>query len=373
MSKKNAIIQTSIFLIFIFAFFILNLLLPDREFSERENRYLAQIPDFSLNELFFGKFTSNFESYTTDQFAFRDAWTTLKARSELTIGKKENNGVYLCDGDVLIERYESPDMEKMDTNIDAINKLVQNVDIPVYFALIPGAADIWSHKLPNNAPNDSQKELVDMVYSQVSANTVDVWSVLNEHRDEYIYYRTDHHWTSLGAYYGYTALMTAMGLDYNHLSSYSPRTVTESFYGTVYSTSGISWVKPDSIDIFVESYEDLEIINYPSGSPVDGTLYNESFLDKKDKYAMFLGGNTPLLQIDTGNDDAPSLLIVRDSYIDSQIPFILDSFSEIHIIDLRYYKPSLKNYIDENAIDNVLVCYSVNNFSTDSYIFQLGY
>jgi hypothetical protein len=98
-------------------------------------------------------------------------------------------------------------------------------------------------------------------------------------------------------------------------------------------------------------------------------LYDESFLDKKDKYSMFMGGNTPLLEIDTGKSGAPSLLVIRDSYMDSLTPFLLDNFSKISILDLRYYKQSLASYISENSPDMVLVCYSVYNFMTDTNIF----
>jgi len=384
MSKRSAWIQTGIFLVFIFAFFIINLILPDKEFSERENRVLAQMPKFTINDLFFGNFTSKFESYTTDQFTFRDSWTTLKARAEFSIGKQENNGVYLCSVspaeyenapsyELLIEQYKFPAQKQIDTNLIAIETLIQNIDVPVYLALVPGAAEIWSDRLPENAPNDSQKELIDSVYSKTSAIMVDMFSPLYANRSEYIFFHTDHHWTSLGAYYGYTALMNAMGMTCHDLDFYNRKTVSDEFYGTIYSTSGMSWVKPDVIETFVDSYEGLKITNYPQGTPLDGLLYDNSFLEAKDKYAMFLGGNTPLMHIDTGIEDAPSLLIIRDSYIDSQVPLLLDSFSEIHLIDLRYYKASLETYIDENQIDNILICYSVTNFSTDSNIFLLGY
>lgn len=375
MSKRASLVQSIIFLAFIFLFFFMNMILPDKDFSEQENRKLAQCPKFTFSSLFSGAFTKNFETYTTDQFAFRDDWITLKAFSELTAGKKENNGVYLCEGETLIEGFEAPDLEQIEANMAALETLSENVDVPVYFSLIPGAAEIWSYKLPPDAPNDSQLEIIEYAYDYADENTtvktVDMYSALRAHAGEYIYYRTDHHWTSLGAYYGYTQLAKAMGFEVSPLSSYTPRRVTDSFYGTVYSSSGFSWVSPDSIDVFVEE-DGVEVTNYPSGAPVAGTLYDESFLEKKDKYSFFLGGNTPLLQITTDNVDAPSLLIVRDSYMDSLTPFLLENFSQLHIIDLRYYKTSLAEYIRNHDIDNILVCYSVANFCTDNSIFLLG-
>lgn len=373
MSKKALWIEAIVFLAFIFAFFILNTALPDREFSEQENRSLQQRPPFSFDELFSGQYTKDFETYTTDQFTLRDEWITLKAASELALGKRQNNGMFLCDGGTIIEPYEAPEDGKLEANMEALNKLVANTDADVYFALIPGKSDIWAHMLPQNAPRDSEKAAIDYCYSLSDAVNVDIYGKLEEHSGEYIYYRTDHHWTTLGAYYGFSALAESMGLDCPDISEYGGReTVSEEFYGTSWSSSGFSWVEPDSMEIFVTEPEGLEITNYPQGSPVEGQLYDWSRLEVKDKYSFFYGGNTPLLEIETGVEDAPSLLILRDSYMDSLSPFLLASYSRIHILDLRYYRASLSDYIAQNGFDDVLVCYSIDNFSTDSNIFLLG-
>ena len=373
MSKKALWIEAIVFLAFIFAFFILNTALPDREFSEQENRSLQQRPPFSFDELFSGQYTKDFEAYTTDQFTLRDEWITLKAASELALGKRQNNGMFLCDGGTIIEPYEAPEDGKLEANMEALNKLVANTDADVYFALIPGKSDIWAHMLPQNAPRDSEKAAIDYCYSLSDAVNVDIYSALEAHSSEYVYYRTDHHWTTLGAYYGFSALAESMGLDCPDICEYGGReTVSEEFYGTSWSSSGFSWVEPDSMEIFVTEPEGLEITNYPQGSPVEGQLYDWSRLEVKDKYSFFYGGNTPLLEIETGVEDAPSLLILRDSYMDSLSPFLLASYSRIHILDLRYYRASLSDYIAQNGFDDVLVCYSIDNFSTDSNIFLLG-
>lgn len=372
MSKKSLWIQALLFTAFIAVFFALNLILPDKDFSEQENRYLQTRPEFSVSALVSGDYTSDFETYTTDQFTLRDLWITLKARCELLLGKGENNGVYLCKGETLIEAYDAPDSDKLDTAMGYVDALNDNLDVPVYFALIPGKSELCSSLLPSNAPNDSQTDTIDYCYANTSANTVDVLSALSAHADEYIFYRTDHHWTSRGAYYAYTALMESMGMDVRGEETYDVATVSEQFLGTTFSSSGFSWVAPDSIETWVAAPEGLHITNYPSGSPVDGMLYDFSKLEVKDKYSMFLGGNSPLQQISTGVADAPRLLIVRDSYADSLAPFLLDSFSEIDLLDLRYYKASLAQYVAENDIDMVLVCYSVTNFTSDGNLFLLG-
>ena len=379
MTKRAHWVQVLLFLVFIGGFFLLNLILPSREFSPTENRQLQQAPKFTLDDLFSGEFTSKFEKYTTDQFAFRDTWIMLKAGSELALGKKENNKVYLCDRSygnadtLLVERFDAPADSTIQSNVNALNQLVEKTGVPVYFALIPGAGEIWKDCLPANAPMDSQKEVIDKAYALSEAVNVDMYGALNEHREEYIFYRTDHHWTTRGAYYGYTALADAMGFPARDISSYDVETVSTDFCGTIYSSSGFFWVEPDYIQRWVEQGENVSITNYPEGKPVMGTLYDDSYLDKKDKYSSFMGGNTPLIQIDTGVEGKPKLLIVRDSYMDSEIPFLLEDFSEIHVLDLRYYKAGLSAYVQQYGIDEILVCYSVYNFSTDTNIFLLGY
>lgn len=372
MSKKAMWVEVLIFLLFIFGFFLANLIVPDRKMSEQENKTLQQLPKFSFERLFDKTFTKEFEDYTSDQFVLRDQWITLKAASELALGKKENNDVSYGKEQTLIEGFDAPDNSVLDTNTSYVNQLVQNTDADVYFALIPEKSEIWADRLPAYTPNNSQADFIEYCYGLSQANNVDILSVMREHADEYIYYRTDHHWTSLGAYYGFSALCQSMGIDVPELDSYADRhIVSDSFYGTTWSESGFSWVKPDEMETFVNAPEGLKITSYPQGEPLDGKLYDESKLAVKDKYSMFMGGNCPLHEIVTGND-GPSLLIIRDSYTDSLIPFLLEDFSEIHVIDVRYYRMSIADYIAEHDFDNVLVAYSVSTFATDPNLFLLG-
>lgn len=371
MNKITKIITIAVFLSFIGLFFVLMLAMPDVEFSQQENRYLQQLPSFSLQALSDGKFTANFESYTTDQFPFRDAWTALKARCELLMGKKENNGVYYCEGgSALISRFEAPSEASNDENVFFLNRLVENVSTPVYFGLIPGSAEIWSSRLPENAPMGSQQAVIDRAYGQSQAQCIDLSSALRAHADEYIYYRTDHHWTSLGAYYGYGALCETWDLPIPSLSDYDRQIVSGEFYGTTYSSSGFSWVRPDEIETFVPDDGTAVVTDFGSNGASE-PLYDTSFLSLKDKYSMFLGGNSSLLSIDTGHEGG-KLLIIRDSYSDSLAPFLLENFSQIDLIDLRYYKNSLSAYVESGDFDAVLVLYSVDTFSTDQNLFLLS-
>ncbi len=376
MTKRSCKIQIVLFCAFIGFMLVLSAILPDRTFSERENRELQQTPKFNFQTLFAGKYTGKAETYTADQFPFRDGWMTMKARCELATGKKQNDDVYLCKDGTLIEKYKAPDSKLLDTNIAAVKHFAESSSVPVYFALIPGNAEIHGGLLPRNAPNDSQKRVIDYCYANSGAKNIDVESSLLAHKDEYIFYRTDHHWTTLGAYYGYEALLKAMGGSPAPLSDFPPESVSKDFYGTVYSKSGISWVRPDEIDIRAKQQPGTEIKNYLNGKAAETPLYDQSFLNKKDKYAMFMGGNTSLAVVKTDQTSAPKILILRDSYMDSVTPYLQNNFSEIHLIDLRYYKTqamqeSITDYVKKNDIDEVLICYGVSTFGTDANVFLL--
>ncbi|MBQ8955254.1 MAG: hypothetical protein IJ048_14200 [Clostridia bacterium] len=352
-----------LFAAFLGGFLILNLALPDRAFSPLENRNLAQAPAFSLQRVFSGAFEADAEAYVTDQFAFRDGWMAMKAGFERLLGKKENNGVYLC-GSTLIERVDQPDEERVALNIRAVNRFVESAQVPVYFTLLPTAQEIWREKLPAGAPGLDEAALIVRVAADVEARYVDTLSALRAHADEPLFYRTDHHWTSLGAYRGSAALLEGMGLSPAPLDAFAPQTVSTAFYGTLYSKSGARFIQPDSIDVYVPE-EGVSVTRYENGGETPGALYDWARLEEKDKYSFFMGGNQPLAVIETGRE-GQKLLLVRDSYADSEVPFLTAHFSEIHMVDLRYYREGLADYIAAHGIDCVVISYSVRNFITDT-------
>ena len=377
MSKKYCIFITALFCVFIGVFLVANAVSPDRTFSQMENRNLEQLPTPSVETLLSGQFMKDFETYTTDQFVGRDSWIGLKSTTERVLGKRENNSVYFCDKDTLITRFDQPDSQKVTDNLTYVNNFVENVDIPVTFSLIPTQACIWADRLPAGAPNASQTDILTQAQAAVPGATwADLYTPLWEHKDEDIFYRTDHHWTSLGAYYGYTGLAEALGFTPVSLDSYTETVRSTEFYGTVFSSSGVRWVKPDTISTYVPD-TGISVVSHTydsKGNPVEEprSLYDTSFLDVKDKYSMFLGGNQSLGVVKTPNTDKPKLLIIRDSYTDSVVPFLTPHYSEIHLIDLRYYHLSIQDYIKQNDIDQALVLYSVPNFVTDSNLLWIA-
>ena len=369
-NKKYSVLLSALFCAFIGGICIVSLLLPKKEFSELENRYLSKAPELSIESLKDGSFMENSENFTADHIVGRDFWVSMKSWCERFTGKQENNGVYFAQGGALINRVDEPDPQHLDKGIQSLNALAEQSPVPVHFGLIPSAAAIWRDRLPAGAPTADELAIIDRLYSSTKAGTVDVAAALAAHAAEDLYYRTDHHWTSLGAFYGANAILDSMDLEPLNLDDYQKTTVSDSFNGTIFSSSGVRWVQPDTIDTYV-SGEGVSVTSYFNGKPAEGALYFPEKLEKKDKYTFFLGGNQPLCVIKAEND-GPKVLVIRDSYSDSLAPFLTERFSEIHLFDLRYNLNSIQKYIQENGIDQVLVLYSFNNFATDTHLSLLG-
>jgi len=366
MSKKYSAFISILFCLFIFGFGIAQFVLPDRDFSEQENRFLAQFTPPTLESLKSGEFMEDFEDYVVDQFPLRDWWINLKARGEKLLGKQENNKVYFgTDGNTLFAQYNRPTLEELKKRVDYVNKLADNLsllDVPVYFSLIPDKSYGWAHLLPDNAPNVDDGSVIKDAGTLCgdNLNWIDLtyFPFSNE-----TFYRTDHHWTTMGAYQGYLMLMNAMNGSVTTLD-YDPTLVSDSFYGTTWSSSGASWIAPDEMYTWVPE-AGITVTRYPEGKPVPGSLYDLSKLEIKDKYSMFLGGNQPLCVIENPSAQNGKLLVIRDSYTDSLAPFLALDYQEVHLYDLRYNRLPITQYVQQNGIDQVLVLYSNANFATD--------
>ena len=383
MKKKYSVFITALFCVFLFGFGAALWLLPDRDFSEQENRYLARFKAPTFETVRSGQFMEDFEDYVTDQFPLRDQWVRLKARCERALGKQENNKVYFgTDGQTLFAHFTKLSEEELARRVGFVNKLGERVDVPVYFSLVPDKSWAWAMFLPDNAPNVDDGSTIERAEALCGDGVKFIRLRLGitcgntESPDEDgSFYRTDHHWTTEGAWWACWQLMQGMGLQASDWGGQPFVPVSDSFYGTTYSAAGAGWVRPDNIYTIIPeggTRGHVTVTGYPEGEPVESSLYHPEKLETKDKYAYFLGGNQPLCVI--RNPDAPNgrLLVIRDSYSDSLAPFLAEEFREVHLFDLRYNNMSLKQYVEDNEIDQVLVLYSANNFNTDQNLFKMG-
>lgn len=361
--KKQNLLVTVLFCAFLGGMCLLSLLLPKRAFSELENRSLAAAPKLTGERLLSGRFMEDAEQWTADHAPLRDRWAQLKALAERAAGKRENDGVYLAAQDTLISRLEEPDEDLALQNAAAVRTLAEKLPVPLCLGLIPTAASVWADRLPAGAPTLDEAAWTERLYEAFGGPTLDLAGALNAHREEPVFYRTDHHWTSLGARWAADAVFEALELPPLAVAELEPRVVSEDFRGTTWSRAGAWWIPPDEIRVMVPE-AGVRVASLAGGKEEPGALYVPSWLEKKNQYAFFLGGNQPACVIRT-EAQGPKLLLLRDSFSDSLAPFLCLRCSEIHLLDLRYYRQSVSDYVRDNGIDQVLVLYSLPEFLSD--------
>ncbi|WP_019639244.1 DHHW family protein [Paenibacillus fonticola] len=362
-------------LLFIGAMVVINILTTDKAFSEAENRVLEGRPAFELRSLISGTFTTNYERYVSDQFAFRGVWVGIKTDADRLVGKKDSNGVYLGEDGYLFQQFTLPnaaEVEERSAAIHSFHRATQGLN--KYVMLVPTSAALLADKLPANAQIGDERAAINQVRELLRSDIrfVEVYPALHDRREESIYYKTDHHWTSTGAYYGYQALCRRMGIVPNSEAEFDIRLATDKFYGSLYSKSGFRHLQPDRIDLYLPREENQIKVEYVDEGRTTNSLYELEQLNKKDKYAVFLNGNHPLIRITTANPNGKRLLVVKDSYANSLIPFLAEHFAEIDVVDLRYYDESLLKLVQDRQFQDMVILYNVHTFFEDISILNLS-
>ena len=361
-----------IFILTLFLFLIINVIVPDREKSVQENRMLATKPKFRLSSLISGDYDEKFEAYMDDQFVGRDMWRKLKVTVDRIGGSRLENGVYIGRNGQLLEQIEVADENHLAANIKAIKSFSESQKkIPVRMMLVPDAANVLNHSLPALAKPEDQTQMFSMVRKDLgdSVEWIDVSTELNKHKTEKIYYKTDHHWTTLGAFYAFQAAAPSLGIEGDLSGKYVSHAVSNSFNGMLASKSGVNLGEKEQIDIYVPTEEDTDlIIDYVDEGKRSTSLYDSSKLKEKDQYTVFLGGNSSLLDIRTVSTSTKRLLLVKDSFANSFIPFLTPYYREIVVVDPRYYSGTINDLMDSYRISEVLFLYSGNTFFKDNNI-----
>ena len=361
-----------IFILTLFLFLIINVIVPDREKSVQENRMLATKPKFRLSSLISGDYDEKFEAYMDDQFVGRDMWRKLKVTVDRIGGSRLENGVYIGTNGQLLEQIEVADENHLAANIKAIKSFSESQSkIPVRMMLVPDAANVLNHSLPSLAKPEDQTQMFSMVRKDLgdSVEWIDVSTELNKHKTEKIYYKTDHHWTTLGAFYAFQAAAPSLGIEGDLSGKYVSYAVSDSFNGMLASKSGVNLGEKEQIDIYVPTEEDTDlIVDYVDEGKRSTSLYDSSKLKEKDQYTVFLGGNSSLLDIRTVSTSTKRLLLVKDSFANSFIPFLTPYYREIVVVDPRYYSGTINDLMDSYRISEVLFLYSGNTFFKDNKI-----
>lgn len=371
---------------FVFGVAALGVCLPARAFSPAENRYLEQKPKFSWKAFFDGSYGESYEAYLSDQFPARETWVRVKTGAERLQGREDGNGVYFGKDGYLIEKFdrEAVETEQLSKNLDGLAAFVKKQqdslgENRVRVMLVPSVSQILEDKLPLFAAPYDQGQVTELLAGRLTeigadkSAVVPVEEELKRHGEEPVFYRTDHHWTSLGAYYGYRAWAKSAGLTPWPQEAFEVTDVSHDFYGTVQAKVG-TLVPPDTMLKYTPRQPVSYRVTYDGGGEEREGLYTEEALETRDQYFFYLDGNHGLTEIknqDIVEKDDRRLLIVKDSFANSFAPFAVNHFGRTYMVDLRYFNASLDVFMEREKITDVLVLYRIPGFATDTSVWKL--
>lgn len=348
----------------------------DRSFSENENRYLEERPQISLSNIENTDFQKSLENFISDQIPEREKLITLRSVAKELTGIKDIEGAYIGKDGYYLEKITNEDVseEQLKNNIRYINTFFnKNKELKSYVMLIPGSGNILTDKLPKYADvydyNYYEKIAEKEFTNNADNNTqiVNTYDALKKLSKDYIYYKTDHHWTTKGAFIAYNEFCKAAGIEGEPYENLGIKNVTDKFYGTLYSKVLDKKKKGDSIEIAENIPRCNVMINGKKSE-----IYHMDKLKEKDKYQVFFGGNYGVVSIENNeaNNDK-NLLIIKDSYANSFTPFLLKDYKTITIVDYRYFSGNLQSIVESYNITDVLVLYEMSNFMKDKNLVKM--
>lgn len=371
-ARPGALLALFIFLLV--GFSVLNLFWPKRDMSELENRKLAQIPAFSVKALLNGTWFGDLSEYVQDQVAFRDGLIDLEsAFNNLVFAKTEEGGILLGkDGWMFTKLFDISDstQKQLDKNLQAVTSFASRHPGKVTFLLAPSASVIYPEMLPAGAPMVDENAMLDDIFAQVSsaADVIDMRPVFTQQKEQYLYYKTDHHWTTQGAFLAYEQFCQLKGLSPFDTNAYQAESVP-GFYGTHYSATRRWNVQPDTITYYPL---DNPMTIFDIGAETEYTprttesMINTEKFGTRDKYAAFLDGNNGYSVIE-GNGEG-SILVVKDSYANCFVPFLTANYEKIGVVDLRNFSYGLDSTIESEGYDQILILYNFQTFIADNRV-----
>lgn len=371
-NKKGNIIFSlliAVFCLIIFGVGAANIIAPDKDFSESENRVLSKMPKLTFFSLTEGSFTDDFETYLTDQFIFRDEIIAMKTFIERVTGKKKAGGVYIGKDGYLFSAQTDFNEKSVTEIADALSDFAETYkESRITFMLSPNSSYVNSDKLPDSLKFHDQNLLIQDIESYTLSESVS-WLNLSDTFKEYedrasLFYKTDHHWTTRAAYLAFTKLMAEWEKDISK-TEFKFLSVADDFQGTLSSKAGVL-SSFDTVEICVPEKSELSyIVSFDGQEEKKATLFDESKLGEKNKYEVFLGGNYGKVTVDTTSDSKDSLLIIKDSYANCMMPMLTPFFGKIVLIDPRYFTDGLKETVEENGFTHILFLYNLNTLLED--------
>lgn len=341
-----------------------SLIAPDRLFSPNENRYLAQRPAFTFKTLFNGSYTADTEEYTADQIVLRDFWMETASTVQQSMGKLEINDTWLGEDGYYFAKV-TPDTfseTQFRKNLQQVETFFEtNADKNCHLLMAPTPAYMLADKLPANAQLFDAAGCFDTIDERFGDTFIDTRPLLYGEGSNY--YRTDHHWTTEGALNAYEVWCAATD---HTVREWTLEQVSHSFRGTLYSQVMLPHSEYDTISIAPGA----EVVSVDCDGEVRDSLYDLSALEEKDHYKIFMGGNYAKVVIETGADTGRDLLLIKDSFANSFVPFLTREYDTITLVDLRHCREEIQTLAD-NCSD-ILVLYELTNFAADKNLFKLN-
>lgn len=369
----NILSIATVFLFFclLLALFVMGLITPDKKQSETENRVLAQLPSASVDSVLDGSFMSGFESYMSDQFLFRDSAVKTKTLLTRILGASEVNGVYIGKNDRLFEVPSEFNEDKISEMTAAINAFSKKSGIEnQYFMLIPNSTYVLDDLLPDFLSCENQSEQIEKIYGKLADNmkAVDVCSVfVNAENKEDLYLKTDHHWTADAALAAFSAFSKTAGIEYSS-DAYKKTVFTDSFFGTLSSSAGITSVADTLSAVVPQSSAGSYVVHNLEKQEKTSSAFDLSKLESANKYEVFFGGNFSRIVINTTALNGKKLLVFKDSYANCFIPLLTPHYETIVIIDPRYFTDDINDILADTDFTDLLYLYNVNTFLEDSVL-----
>ncbi len=371
--KQFLFLTLAISAVFVLVMVLLFVVIPDASTSQVENRSLQTAPTLSLSRVISGDFTEDFEDYVEDQFPFRTTWIRVKTTLDRVMGQKESNGIYLASDGYLIQSFTEADEATYAVTLSALSSFAKNhSDLTQYMLVAPTAVTTLSDHLPYGTDDGAEAAYLAQLEADVAAlgiTVVDVQAALEAAAEtEQIYYRTDHHWTTDGAYAAYCVLAAAADLSGAEVS-YQRLLVSDSFSGTLTASSGFRMSETDPIYIYLPE-SDVPVYNvyYADEDYTSASFYWVENLEVRNQYTIFFNENHALVEIETNADTGRVLLVLKDSYANCFLPFLMPDYDKILVVDPRYYAEDLESLIALQGVTEVLYLYNATSLATDSYL-----
>lgn len=266
-----------------------------------------------------------------------------------------------------------------DEYVSVVNDLADKLKgkATVYNMIVPTSIDVTLDDATRNSITSSnQRKAILYMYSNMNSNVGKcyIYNLMHQHRDEYIYFRTDHHWTALGAYYAYTAFMTQLGKNAYSLDSFKKHDMG-AFVGSYYTQTRVSSLSnnPDNLIAYEPfSTNSLKMINKDNQFIDYNIVTDVSKWNNTSKYSAFIGGDNAYTEINNPNvTDGSSVLVIKESFGNAMVPFLVENFQNVYVIDYRYYKDSVSELVDKNNIENVVFVNNISITSTSDRVQEL--